>query len=559
MAEKVGAVADKLVERALAGNASAMRQFLDRTMPMPRGCIGFDLPDLRGPRGIADAQEALIVAVAARQVPSRDADYVSMDWPQLIDAMWDAEEAERKGPSVPAETPPAEAHAADTGDPALDGALRPVEAEPIVTASADANHEINREIQVRAWSHPAVLFDETVLQGPHQRPRRWLRLTWSRVGSDRAIAPPSPADARRVRLPKGEKASACRASPVTVTLERRSRCLNSGNTAERRLNGGRPCAECDCRTGRHRAFDRGAGGSHRQRRACCRPITLIPCDVSVTALVEHRIERLGSMPARRQSGHRTIGRFPFVSRSSKTPAPMHAFANPTRFLSIAKPLTPWLAYGGIVLIAIGVVAGLFFTPPDYLQGESVRILYVHVPAAWLGMGGWTGLAIASLMQIVWRHPLAGVSARAIAVPGALFTAICLATGSIWGRPTWGTWWEWDGRLTSMLILLFLYFGYIALANASEERTTVSRATAIFGLIGAVNIPIINRSVVWWKSLHQGPSITLKGSTIDMAILWPLGFTVLGFSLVFGAIVLMRMRAILAEARVEARMRRLAEA
>jgi len=238
---------------------------------------------------------------------------------------------------------------------------------------------------------------------------------------------------------------------------------------------------------------------------------------------------------------------------------MHAFANPTRFLSIAKPLTPWLAYGGIVLIAIGVAAGLFFTPPDYLQGESVRILYVHVPAAWLGMGGWTGLAIASLMQIVWRHPLAGVSARAIAVPGALFTAICLATGSIWGRPTWGTWWEWDGRLTSMLILLFLYFGYIALANASEERTTVSRATAIFGLIGAVNIPIINRSVVWWKSLHQGPSITLKGSTIDMAILWPLGFTVLGFSLVFGAIVLMRMRAILAEARVEARMRRLAEA
>jgi len=238
---------------------------------------------------------------------------------------------------------------------------------------------------------------------------------------------------------------------------------------------------------------------------------------------------------------------------------MHAFANPTRFLSIAKPLTPWLAYGGIVLIAIGVAAGLFFTPPDYLQGESVRILYVHVPAAWLGMGGWTGLAIASLMQIVWRHPLAGVSARAIAVPGALFTAICLATGSIWGRPTWNTWWQWDGRLTSMLILLFLYFGYIALANASEERTTVSRATAIFGLIGAVNIPIINRSVVWWHSLHQGPSITLKGSTIDMAILWPLGFTVLGFSLVFGAIVLMRMRAILAEARVEARMRRLAEA
>ncbi len=238
---------------------------------------------------------------------------------------------------------------------------------------------------------------------------------------------------------------------------------------------------------------------------------------------------------------------------------MHVFANPTRFLSIARPVTPWLGIGGLVLIAIGMVAGLFYTPADYLQGESVRILYVHVPAAWLGMAGWTGLAIASLTQLVWRHPLAGVAARGIAVPGALFTAICLMTGSIWGRPTWGTWWEWDGRMTSMLVLLFLYFGYIALANASDERTSVSRATAIFGLIGAVNVPIINRSVVWWKSLHQGPSITLQGSTIDGSILWPLGFTAIGFTLLFAAIVLMRMRAILADARVEARLKRMASA
>ncbi|ODU21433.1 MAG: heme ABC transporter permease [Sphingomonas sp. SCN 67-18] len=238
---------------------------------------------------------------------------------------------------------------------------------------------------------------------------------------------------------------------------------------------------------------------------------------------------------------------------------MHVFANPTRFLSIARPVTPWLGIGGLALIAIGMVAGLFYTPADYLQGESVRILYVHVPAAWLGMAGWTGLAIASLTQLVWRHPLAGVAARGIAVPGALFTAICLMTGSIWGRPTWGTWWEWDGRMTSMLVLLFLYFGYIALANASDERTSVSRATAIFGLIGAVNVPIINRSVVWWKSLHQGPSITLQGSTIDGSILWPLGFTAIGFTLLFAAIVLMRMRAILADARVEARLKRMASA
>ncbi|MCJ8157585.1 heme ABC transporter permease CcmC [Sphingomonas sp. LaA6.9] len=237
---------------------------------------------------------------------------------------------------------------------------------------------------------------------------------------------------------------------------------------------------------------------------------------------------------------------------------MHGFANPARFLKIARPLTSWLGWAGALLIAIGMVAGLFLTPPDYLQGESVRIMYVHVPAAWLGMGGWTGIAIASLMQLVWRHPLSGVAARAIAVPGALFTGLCLITGSIWGRPTWGTWWEWDGRLTSMLVLLFLYFGYTALANASEEKGSVSRATAIFGLVGAVNIPIINRSVVWWNSLHQGPSITLKGSTIDASILWPLGFTTLGFSLLFGAIVLMRMRASLAEIRVEARLKRMAQ-
>jgi heme exporter protein C len=238
---------------------------------------------------------------------------------------------------------------------------------------------------------------------------------------------------------------------------------------------------------------------------------------------------------------------------------MHAFANPARFLSIARPVTPWLLWAGVLLSAFGFYAGLFLTPPDYLQGESVRIMYVHVPAAWLGMGGWTGLAVASLAQLVWRHPLAGIAARAIAAPGALFTAICLVTGSIWGSRTWGTWWQWDGRMTSMLVMLFLYFGYIALANAGDEKVSVSKTTAIFGLIGAVNVPIINRSVVWWHSLHQGPSITLKGSTIAPEILWPLAFTTLGFTLMFAAIVLMRMRTVLASAKVEARLRRLATA
>lgn len=238
---------------------------------------------------------------------------------------------------------------------------------------------------------------------------------------------------------------------------------------------------------------------------------------------------------------------------------MHALANPARFLRLARPLTMIFGIGGALLIAVGSYAGLVMTPPDYLQGDAVRILYIHVPAAWLSMAGWSGITLASLAQLVWRHPLSGVAARAIAVPGAMFTAICLLTGSIWGRPTWGTYWQWDGRMTSVLVLLFLYIGYIALAASSAERGSVSRVTAIYGLVGAINLPIIKYSVAWWNTLHQAPSITLRGSSISAELLWPLGFTVLGFSFLFGAIVLMRMRAILAGAKVEARMARLAAA
>ncbi|HEX5185108.1 MAG TPA: heme ABC transporter permease CcmC [Allosphingosinicella sp.] len=234
---------------------------------------------------------------------------------------------------------------------------------------------------------------------------------------------------------------------------------------------------------------------------------------------------------------------------------MHILANPARFLKIARPLTPWLGWGGALLAALALADGLFVAPPDYLQGDSVRIIYLHVPAAWLGMAGWAGIAVASLMQIVWRHPLAAVAARAIAVPGAVFTALCLATGSLWGRPTWGTYWQWDGRMTSMLVLLFLYIGYLALGEADRERGGEGRITAIFGLVGAINLPIIHYSVLWWRTLHQGESIGLTGSTIAAPMLWPLLVSVLGFSLLFGAVVLMRMRAMLARQKVEARLRR----
>ena len=235
---------------------------------------------------------------------------------------------------------------------------------------------------------------------------------------------------------------------------------------------------------------------------------------------------------------------------------MHGYANPARFLRFARPATAWFLTLGLALLGAGLGGGLLLTPPDYLQGETVRILYIHVPAAWLGMGGWAGIATASLAQIVWRHPLAAVAGRALAPAGATFAVICLATGSIWGRPTWGTWWEWDGRLTSMLILFFLYLGYIALAAAERERGGKGRMAALFGLVGAINLPIIHYSVLWWRTLHQGQSISLAGgSSIAPELLWPLPLALLGFSFLFGAAVLMRMRAELALAKAEARLRR----
>ena len=234
---------------------------------------------------------------------------------------------------------------------------------------------------------------------------------------------------------------------------------------------------------------------------------------------------------------------------------MHRFANPARFLKIARPMTAVLFWSGLALTVGACIWGLIVAPADRLMGETVRILYIHVPTAWLGMGGWVAIAIASVVQLVWRHPLAGIAARAAALPGAVFAGLCLLSGSIWGRPTWGTWWVWDGRLTSMLVLFFLYLAYIALSQAVDREGASARLPAIFGLVGAVNVPIINRSVVWWNSLHQPPSITTGGSSIDGAFLWPMLIALLGFTCLFAATMLMNMRALLAQAQAEARLRR----
>ena len=236
---------------------------------------------------------------------------------------------------------------------------------------------------------------------------------------------------------------------------------------------------------------------------------------------------------------------------------LHALANPARFLKLARPLTPILFWSGVLLAAYGVWGGLTQTPPDYLQGETVRILYIHVPTAWLGMSGWSGIAVSSLVFLVWRHPLAMIAARAIALPGAAFAGLCLATGSIWGRPTWGTWWQWDGRLTSMLLLFFVYLGFMALVRADDDRGGDGRIPALYGIAGSVLLPIIRYSVVWWNTLHQGQSIGLTSSKVAASILWPLWFTLGGFTLFFAGVVLMRMRTILARTKAEARMRRMA--
>jgi heme exporter protein C len=217
-------------------------------------------------------------------------------------------------------------------------------------------------------------------------------------------------------------------------------------------------------------------------------------------------------------------------------------ANPTRFLSFSARLLPPLWGVTIVLAAIGLYLSFFEAPPDYQQGETVRIMFIHVPSAWLASFGYGLMAVASLGTLVWRHPLADVAAKAAAPIGAAFTFLALVTGSLWGKPMWGTWWVWDARLTSVLVLFIMYLGLIALWQAVEDPGKAARAAAILTLVGTVNLPIIKFSVDWWNTLHQGESIFRAGGpTIDPSMLWPLAIMALAMTLLFLALLLMNMR------------------
>jgi heme exporter protein C len=229
---------------------------------------------------------------------------------------------------------------------------------------------------------------------------------------------------------------------------------------------------------------------------------------------------------------------------------MQRFANPRRFKRLSAALLPWTGGATIVLFAIGLWLALVASPRDYQQSETVRIMYVHVPAAWMSMFVYANLAIASALALVWRHPLAEVAGRAMAPIGACFTALCLATGSLWGKPMWGTWWVWDARLTSVLLLFFLYLGYMALANAFENESRGTRAASVLAIVGVINLPIIKFSVDWWNTLHQPATITVTGApSMHVDMLWPLLVCVLGFSLGFAAVVVARLRAAVMERRI----------
>ncbi len=214
------------------------------------------------------------------------------------------------------------------------------------------------------------------------------------------------------------------------------------------------------------------------------------------------------------------------------------FANPAQFMRLSSLLLPWLSVGCAVALTLGLFLA-FHVPPDYQQGSTVLIMFIHVPAAIVAEGAYGAIVMASLVSLVWRHPLADTAARAAAPLGALFTALGLVTGSLWGRPMWGTFWVWDARLTSFLLLLFLYLGYGAVWNAIDDESHAARAAAVLALVGAVNLPIIKFSVNWWNTLHQGESV-LSGQ-IAAVYLWPLLAMAVGYTLLFAVLWIIRTR------------------
>ncbi len=231
---------------------------------------------------------------------------------------------------------------------------------------------------------------------------------------------------------------------------------------------------------------------------------------------------------------------------------MISLANPTRFLSLVGAVVPWLTAVVVILLGTGLYLSFFVAPPDYQQGETVRIMFIHVPAAWLALFGYTLIALAALGTLIWRHPLADVAAKTAAPIGATFTFIALVTGSLWGKPMWGTYWVWDARLTSVLVLFLLYLGLIALWQAIEEPGRAGRAAAILALVGVVNVPIIKFSVDWWNTLHQPASVFRPdGPTIDPSLLTPLFVMAAAFTALFVLLHLIAMRAEILRRRVRA--------
>ncbi len=221
---------------------------------------------------------------------------------------------------------------------------------------------------------------------------------------------------------------------------------------------------------------------------------------------------------------------------------LHRLASPRHFYHLTGRWIPWLGIATASCLAAGLYLGLWVAPPDYQQGDSFRIMYVHVPAAWLSLFVYVFMAAAGVIGLIWNMKMADCLAVSAAPVGASFTFLALATGAIWGKPMWGTWWVWDARLTSELILLFLYLGYIALQNAIEDPRTAARAGAILAIVGSVNIPIIHYSVEWWNTLHQGPTVTRFGKpAIHPSMLWPLLSMAVAFQLYFFTVLLMRAR------------------